>query len=122
MILADEEKIARVLQNLIDNAVKFSPEKSVVRVIAFSGGENITVQIIDQGPGIAEEYRAVIFERFAQITGQLGHWRGAGLGLAFCKLAVEAHGGKIGFEEPAEDQAGSIFAFTLPISAAEESV
>ena len=122
VILADEEKIARVLQNLIDNAVKFSPEKSVVRVIAFSGGENITVQIIDQGPGIAEEYRAVIFERFAQITGQLGHWRGAGLGLAFCKLAVEAHGGKIGFEEPAEDQAGSIFAFTLPISAAEESV
>lgn len=115
LIFVDEEKIARVLQNLIDNAVKFSPEKSVVRVLAFPGSDSVTVQIVDQGPGVAEEYRAVIFERFAQISGQLGRWRGAGLGLAFCKLVVEAHGGKIYFEESTEAQGGSIFTFILPI-------
>ena len=115
LIFADEEKIFRVLQNLVDNAVKFSPEKSSVRVIAFSGSDNITVKVVDQGPGVAAEHRAVIFERFAQISGQLGRWRGAGLGLAFCKLAVETHGGEIWYETPADGEVGSIFTFTLPI-------
>ncbi len=112
-IFVDEDKISRVITNLLDNAVKFSPEGGEVRVVARNADQEIVFQVWDQGPGVSEEYRAIIFERFSQISGQFGRWRGAGLGLAFCRLAVEAHGGRIWVEDPPEGQ-GSIFAFTLP--------
>ncbi len=114
IIFADEDKISRVLQNLLDNAVKFSPENKTVRVSAVQEDEYVKIQVFDHGPGVAEEFRSVIFERFSQISGQLGRWRGAGLGLAFCKIAVEAHGGSIEYRKPPNGQ-GSIFSFTLPI-------
>ena len=98
----------------MDNAVKFSPENKTVRVSAVQEDEYVKIQVFDHGPGVAEEFRSVIFERFSQISGQLGRWRGAGLGLAFCKIAVEAHGGSIEYRKPPNGQ-GSIFSFTLPI-------
>jgi len=113
VIFVDEDKISRVITNLLDNAVKFSPEGGEVRVVAHAADEGVVIQVCDQGPGISEEYRAIIFERFAQISGQFGRWRGAGLGLAFSRLAVEAHGGKIWVEPPPDGQ-GSVFTLTLP--------
>jgi signal transduction histidine kinase len=66
---------------------------------------------MDQGPGIPETYRERLFERFVQIGGQAGARRGVGLGLTFCRLVVEAHGGHIWIDDNPEG--GSIFAFTL---------
>jgi len=114
VIFVDGDKISRVITNLLDNAVKFSPENGEVSVKAHAAGEEVIIQISDQGPGISDENRAIIFERYSQISGQLGRWRGAGLGLAFCRLAVEAHEGRIWIEDPPEGQ-GSIFIFSLPI-------
>jgi signal transduction histidine kinase len=68
----------------------------------------------DTGPGIPPEYRERIFERFAQVPGASSKRTGTGLGLTFCKLAVEAHGGRIWVESEASQ--GSTFYFTLPLS------
>ena len=70
--------------------------------------------VADRGPGVPEEYRHIIFDRYRQIPRLRGRRRSAGLGLAFCKLAVESHGGEIWVEDHAEG--GSVFTFTLPVS------
>lgn len=113
-IFVDADKISRVITNILDNAVKFSEENSTVRIFALAEDGFVTLKVWDRGPGISDEYRAIIFERFSQIAGQFGRWKGAGLGLAFCRLAVEAHGGRIWVDDPPEGR-GSIFAFSLPI-------
>jgi signal transduction histidine kinase len=72
----------------------------------------IRVAVVDSGPGIPDDFKDRIFDRFTQIPGQKGRRRSAGLGLAFCRIAVEAHGGQIWVEDNPEG--GSVFAFTLP--------
>lgn len=108
----DAELIERVLQNLIGNAIKFTPPGGAIRVGAQydpTDNHGLTVSISDTGPGVPPEIRSRLFQKF--VRGQ-GPGRGSGLGLAFCRLAVEAHGGKI-WVETANDQ-GSTFKFTLP--------
>jgi PAS domain S-box-containing protein len=119
LLKVDEDKVGRVLINLIDNAVKFSPVGGQVRITAQpnyngDGTPFVICSIQDAGPGIAPEYRERIFDRFTQVAEGRMHRRGTGLGLAFCKLAVEAHGGKIWVED-SPDGKGSCFNFTLPI-------
>ena len=110
----DVEKIKRVIANLIDNAVKFTPEGGQVIIWASQrGDERLLIQVSDTGPGIPVDYREKIFERFVQVPGIHGRRRGSGLGLAFCLLAIEAHGGKIWVDEHPEG--GSVFRFTLPL-------
>jgi signal transduction histidine kinase len=70
--------------------------------------------VTDAGPGIPSDQRRRIFERFAQVSGEQPRRRGFGLGLAFCRLAVEAHGGQI-WVEPGPGGVGSAFKFTLPL-------
>jgi PAS domain S-box-containing protein len=121
-VWADREKVGRVLTNLIDNALKFTPEGGQVRVrseLAADGGladgtPGLLCAVLDGGPGIPEDYREKVFDRFAQIRGRQGRRAGSGLGLAFCKMAVEAHGGRIWIENRPEG--GSKFSFTLPVS------
>lgn len=125
----DGEKIVRVLQNLLDNAIKFSPTQSVVTVGAFLAGgsstppadapvhvpvdvaDHLVVWVQDRGPGIPPAYFQRIFEKFGQVRGR--KVRGTGLGLTFCRLAVEAHGGRIWVESV--EGSGSVFAFALPV-------
>jgi NtrC-family two-component system sensor histidine kinase KinB len=119
----DREKVSRVFTNLIDNALKFTPAGSQVLVCG-AYAENgrlpevaevgIQCAVLDSGPGIPEEYQDKIFDRFSQIHGRQGRRAGTGLGLAFCKLAIEAHGGTIWVENRPEG--GSKFSFTLPIN------
>ena len=79
---------------------------------------SISVSVTDTGPGIPEEYREKIFEKFSQVEEQEDRQgRGSGLGLTFCKLAVEAHGGRIWVE--GEVDQGSTFTFTLPVAEIE---
>jgi signal transduction histidine kinase len=114
-VQADESKINRVLANLVDNAVKFTPAGGNIHIAAEVTGDQVKIQVSDSGPGIPVEYREKIFERFAQIPGRRGRKRGSGLGLAFCKIAVNAHGGQI-WVEP-RPGGGSVFSFTLPLKA-----
>lgn len=102
----------RVLVNLVENALKYSPSRGRIHVGADREGGFITFSVTDQGPGIPTEYHWRIFDKFARV--QYADARtGVGLGLAFCRLAIEAHGGRI-WVESAPGQ-GSTFLFTLPI-------
>ncbi|MEW5870153.1 MAG: histidine kinase N-terminal 7TM domain-containing protein [Chloroflexota bacterium] len=109
--LGDAALIQRVLQNLLDNAVKFTPDGGTVQVNASYQPEEhqIVVEICDTGLGIPTELQPRLFQKFVAGT----HSRsGSGLGLAFCRLAVEAHGGSIWIES--ENNSGTKFVFTLP--------
>ena len=113
-ITCDAEIVGRVLANLVGNGLKFTPAGGEVRVAAESSANEAKITVADHGPGIPPEYRERIFEKFGQVenTG-VGMTPSSGLGLTFCKLAVEAHGGTIGVES--EVGRGSTFWFKLPI-------
>ncbi len=112
-ILADEERIDRVITNLLDNAIKYTPKEGEITVTAALHDDRVMICVSDTGPGIPPEDRERIFERFAQGSRRDNKKRGFGLGLAYCRLAVEAHGGRI-WVEPGENSVGSCFYFTLP--------
>lgn len=111
-VLADRVLMGRVLENLVGNSIKFTPAGTGVRVGAAMAPDQpgfVRVHVSDDGPGIPVEVRERLFEKF--VTGRQRS-RGSGLGLLFCRLAVEAHGGRIGGESgPA---GGATFAFTVP--------
>jgi signal transduction histidine kinase len=116
----DASLIRRVIANLVANAMKFTPAHGqiLVRVTADASGQNVS--IADTGPGIPQEYHEKIFEKFGQAeASRAGAQRSSGLGLTFCKLAVEAHGGRIGVESVIGK--GSTFWFTLPAEVAQRS-
>lgn len=114
-LLADRDKIERVLANLVDNALKYSPHAGIVTIGALCRPGEVEISVTDQGPGIPEAERKRIFERFAQAPGsEQARRRGFGLGLTYCRLTVERHGGRI-WVEPGENDRGSRFAFTLPV-------
>lgn len=121
---ADADKLNRVFTNLIDNALKFSPPGGQVTVRAElqpasngHGQPRVMCSVLDNGPGIPDDYRERIFDRFVQVQGRKGRREGTGLGLAFCKLAVEAHGGRIWAENRPEG--GTAINFTLPLEQTE---
>jgi signal transduction histidine kinase len=108
----DEVLVRRVVENLVGNAIKFTPGGGGVRVRLQRGEGVVRVSVSDDGPGIEPDLGARLFEKF--VTGRRPG-RGSGLGLAFCRLAVEAHGGTIGLD-PAFGR-GATFHFTLPLPA-----
>lgn len=114
-ITADEDRIVQVLINLISNAIKYSPENSVVRVVGGIEGLSAKFQVIDSGPGVPKEMQHIVFERYRQLEQQKSTKRkGFGLGLAICKSLVEKHGGKIWVDS--QPGKGSKFCFTIPLS------
>ncbi len=108
----DADMIRRVLINLVENATKFTPVKGAIRLQAEMDGEAVRLVVSDTGPGIPPEKREQIFEKFARLQADRFP-KGLGLGLAFCRLAVQAHGGKIWVENNAEG--GARFCLTLPV-------
>jgi two-component system sensor histidine kinase/response regulator len=112
----DESKLSRVLVNLLGNAIKFTPEggELTVKVAPNENGQSLVFSVSDTGEGIPPEAFERIFEKFGQVESrQGGRKMSTGLGLTFCKLAVEAHGGHIGVESA--PGAGSTFSFTIPL-------
>jgi signal transduction histidine kinase len=112
-VSVDVELVRRVFQNVIGNAIKFTPPDGTVRVSAQidpSDERMLTVCVCDTGPGVPLDLQPRLFEKF--VTGR-SHGRGSGLGLAFCRLVLEAHGGRIWVESGAGP--GAMFKFTLPI-------
>jgi len=110
-VLADRRYARQVLSNLLVNASKYSPEDSVIRVIARTIGNMMRIVVEDQGPGIPPEQQAGLFERFYRVRADTDA-PGVGLGLAIAKGIVEAHGGSIGIET--EVGTGTRVWFTLP--------
>jgi two-component system OmpR family sensor kinase len=115
----DEDLIRRLIINVLDNAVRYSPAKGTVRVALDRAGEMYAVSVSDQGPGIAAEAQARIFERFYRVDTARTHDGvsdgGAGLGLALARWIAHAHGGDIRLA--ASSRLGSTFVITLPCPA-----
>lgn len=111
-IKADIDLLRRVIENLLDNAMRHAPSGTQVRLSASRLKDSIELRVADAGRGIAPEMRDKVFERFVQVEGSSAASRsGRGLGLTFCKLAVEAHGGSIWIEDGAP---GAVFCVRLP--------
>lgn len=119
-IVADREKVAHVLGNLLGNAIDFTPEGGRVwiraRAVAGAAGPGVRLEVGDTGIGIAPEHHELVFQEFAQVdsTASRAH-HGTGLGLTIARKLVELHGGRIWLESELGE--GSRFFFTLPLVA-----
>ena len=113
----DAALVQRVLENLLGNALKFTAETGAICISIAQCGETARISVTDDGPGIAPVHHKTVFMKFGQAgTPQKKH--STGIGLAFCKMAIEAQGGQIGVNS--ELGKGSTFWFTLPINPAEK--
>jgi two-component system, NtrC family, sensor histidine kinase KinB len=117
MVFVDGEMIRRVVVNLLENASKFSPSGSMIQLGAMQDGEWVRIWVQDDGPGIPEAEHDRVFNKFTRLGALEPSTKGLGLGLAYCRLAVEAHQGRIWLESAPGN--GAYFAFTLPISSKE---
>ncbi len=117
MVDVDNDMILRVIINLMENAIKYTPEGGIITLGAYPlTDERICVTVKDSGPGIPRHMKDRIFDKFSRVRYRNAP-QGLGLGLAFCRLAVDAHGGDIWVESEAGD--GAMFCFTLPICLTE---
>jgi two-component system, NtrC family, sensor histidine kinase KinB len=115
----DLDMVMRVVNNLMENASKYTPSGGTIRLSASGEADKVYIAISDSGPGIPPHMRDQIFDKFSRVKYKDAP-KGIGLGLAFCRLAVEAHGGQIWVES--ELQRGSSFIFTLPAVPLPEGV
>lgn len=114
LVAGDPDRIQQVLANLLSNAAKFSPRGGTVEVELVREGGRVRISVSDHGPGIPEEFRSRVFERFAQADVSVARQeRGTGLGLSISKAIVERHGGRIWFES--EPGVRTTFSFDLPL-------
>lgn len=122
LLNVDPDIVRRVLINLVDNALRFTPSGSTILIQALECPDTVLLRVADSGPGIPEEDREHVFERFRQVKNNLPArgTRGSGLGLTFCRLAVEAHGGRIWVERESPLPGASI-AVLLPSTPAPDS-
>ncbi len=111
----DEELMRRVLQNLVDNCIKYGPAGGTIDIEAATVEDRLVLSVRDRGSGVPEAMREKIFEKYARIErdGSGRHRESRGLGLRFCRIAVEAHGGRIWVED---NRPGAIFRVELPAS------
>ena len=113
-IYADYEKITRVINNLIENATKFVPEKTgAITVEVLERGERVGINVQDNGPGIHGNDKEKVFDRFVQVEKHVGPGKhGTGLGLAICRELVQLHSGRIWIED--NPAGGAVFKILLP--------
>jgi signal transduction histidine kinase len=120
-IAADYDKLYEAFYNIADNAIKYSPEGGYLHIDVDCDTQNIVVSFEDNGPGVPEEERERVFERFYRLDDSRARdTGGTGLGLAIAKEAVNMHGGNITVSTP-ESGKGSIFKVTIPVRAGEEA-
>lgn len=118
-VVIDAGRIQQVLSNLLDNAVKYSPPGSLVRISVKTNETHVTVGIHDKGPGILPEHAQKIFDRFYRIEdARIRHTGGFGLGLAISRALIEEHGGELWLES--KPNQGTSFFISLPIADIEE--
>jgi NtrC-family two-component system sensor histidine kinase KinB len=117
-ISIDPDHIKRVLTNLLDNAIKFTPDHGSVHLWARpdseNGHQNVLLGVTDTGPGIPKNAQKNLFQKFQQVVSIEGRRKGTGLGLAYCKLVVDAHGGEIWVDS--QEGKGATFSIRIPIN------
>lgn len=111
-VLCDADQLKRVLGNLLHNAIKWSPRGEAITITASEQADEITISVFDNGPGVPDELRNRVFERFYQADASRSGDEGTGLGLAICKHIIEAHGGRVWAEGNAQGKGGH-FLFTV---------
>ena len=108
-IMGDESRLARMLGNLVDNAISFSPPGGLVEIGACRLGEEVMIWVQDEGPGVPADGREAIFNRFHSIRPEEDFGRHSGLGLAIAKAIVEGHDGRIEVEDRQDGRTGARF-------------
>ena len=115
MVLGEPGRLARAIDNLIDNAISFSPAGGLVEVVASHVGDDVLVRIDDEGPGVPDAQREAIFNRFHSVRPEgEGFGRHSGLGLAIARAIVEGHDGKIDVTDRDDAPSGARFVIRLP--------
>ena len=113
-VLVNRDRLIQVMTNLLSNAVKYSPTGGYIDISVSLRGDNVRVEIADQGPGISEAFKSRIFQKFAQADSSDNRQKGGtGLGLSICKAIIERYDGVIGFDT--EEGVGTTFYFELPL-------
>jgi PAS domain S-box-containing protein len=118
LVEANEAWVYQVIGNMLGNAAKYSPETGRITVILAKDAADVTVRVLDQGPGVAEEDAPHIFEAFYRASHAVKETGGLGLGLAVCKRLIELQGGKVW--AATRKEGGAEFGFSLPLLVAED--
>ena len=113
LVKADRRRIGQVLMNLLENAVKFTPEGGSILLRAVTHDQNLVVEVRDSGPGLSPEEQRRLFQPYYRVEADRQRLPGTGLGLSLCKQLVEAHGGKMWRDS--ELDKGSTFGFSVPL-------
>jgi len=112
-LVADEDKLRTIVDNLVSNAIKFAPENSKIMVSGERRGDNMVLEVADAGPGIAKEDRTAVFDAFYQGRNKAsGYVKGSGLGLSIAREYVESHGGHIEVDD--QEAAGTRMRVIIP--------
>jgi two-component system sensor histidine kinase ChvG len=118
VVLGRPERLARAIENIVDNAISFSPPGGLVEIVASRVGDEVRVRIDDEGPGVPAEAREAIFNRFhSERPADEGFGRHSGLGLAIARAIVEGHGGEIDVQDRDDAPSGARFTISLPAAA-----
>jgi len=115
LIYADYVQVDRVVMNLLENAIRFTPPDSTIEITARAEAGRVTIAVANQGPAISKPVQAHLFDKFYRVSENRAPDMGTGLGLSICKGIVEAHGGHIRVESPVSGDRGARFTFTLPL-------
>jgi len=115
IVMGDEARLARAIDNIVDNAISFSPEGALVEIGAAHAGSEVLVTVEDEGPGVPTERRREIFQRFHSIRPEEeGFGRHSGLGLAIARATMTGHDGSIAVEERRDGRRGARFVLRFP--------
>lgn len=113
VVRGDEFRLARIVENLLDNAISFSPDGGLVQITATRSGAEVIVRVEDQGPGVPDDLRESIFRRFTSVRPDQDQ-RHSGLGLAIARAIADGHGGALEVETRSQRPAGAAFILRLP--------
>ncbi|HEX8387443.1 MAG TPA: HAMP domain-containing sensor histidine kinase, partial [Sphingomonas sp.] len=117
VVMGDGSRLERVFENLLDNALSFSPDGGLITVSSASDGEDLIIRVEDEGPGVPDDQRETIFRRFQSVRpSEEAFGRHSGLGLAIARTVVEGHQGAIAVESRGERTAGACFVVRLPLA------
>ncbi len=114
VVMGDEARLVRLIDNLVDNAISFSPEGGLVEVSAINAGSHVLVSVEDDGPGVAPEAREAIFTRFHSVRPEADFGRHSGLGLAIARAIANGHDARIGVEDRHDGRSGARFVIRFP--------
>ncbi|HEV2044903.1 MAG TPA: ATP-binding protein, partial [Sphingomicrobium sp.] len=117
IVVGEPGRLARAIDNIIDNAISFSPPDGLVEIAAIHVGDEILIRVDDEGPGVPDDLREAIFNRFHSVRPTESFGRHSGLGLAIARAIVEGHDGEIDVADRDDAPSGARFTISLPAAA-----